>query len=168
MPPSIKYPATADSSEPVSTPSRNDAASRRVGERQHADEQAHGEADAAQQGDAEDLRPRRAVRLAANPPITAIQVAPKTPICLPTNSPAAIPSGTVQQFSSDIPCSETPALAKANSGSTPKATQGCRLSSSCSSSDGSPVGLARQRDGERHGNAGQRRMDARLEHAHPD
>ena len=34
-----------------------------VGERQHADEQAHGEADAAEDGDAEELRPRRAFRL---------------------------------------------------------------------------------------------------------
>ena len=38
-----------------------------VGERQHADEQAHREADAAEDGDAEDLRPRRAFRLAGQP-----------------------------------------------------------------------------------------------------
>ena len=53
-----------------------------------------------------------------------------------------MPSGIgSSRLSSDSPCSETPALAKANSGSTAKATQGCRFSSSCSSSDGSPSAL---------------------------
>ena len=91
------------------------------------------------------------------------------PSGLPMNRPSAMPSGTgSSSLASDSPCSDTPALAKANSGSTPKATQGCRLSSSCSSSDGSPApwlvsGMAMRDD-----HAGQRRVHARLQHAHPD
>ena len=50
-------PATADSSEPASTPSRSGAALLGLVEGQHADEQAHGEADAAQHADAEQLQP---------------------------------------------------------------------------------------------------------------
>ena len=87
-------PATAESSEPASTPSLTcsiRAASPGKGEA--ADEQAHREADAGDQRHAVELRPADAVRplrrgRAAPPP----QMPPKMPICLPTNSPAAIAS----------------------------------------------------------------------------
>ena len=50
--------------EPASTPMRISRRMLGPGERQHADEQAHGEADATQHGDAQELRPGRALRLA--------------------------------------------------------------------------------------------------------
>ena len=80
--------------------------------------------------------------LGARPLATAIPVAPKMPSGLPMKRPSAMPSGTGStSFASDRPASDTPALAKANSGRMANATHGCRLSSSCSSSEGSPAPL---------------------------
>ncbi len=57
---------------------------------QRADEQAHGEADAAQQRRAVDLRASWCIGgRGATPVRSASQIAPNTPTCLPTNSPSS-------------------------------------------------------------------------------
>ena len=67
----------------------------------------------------------------AKPLLLAIQTKPKTPTCLPTNRPRPIPSGTgSSRIEGEIPSSETPALARANTGRMTNPTKWCR---SCSS-----------------------------------
>ena len=67
-----------------------------------------------------------------------------------------------------MPASETPALAKANSGSTPKRTHGPSASSSRSSVLSECPGAGGQRHGERGRDAGERCVHARFHDAHPD
>jgi uncharacterized protein (TIGR00645 family) len=61
----------------------------------------------------------------AQPSRTIAHTQPKTPSVLPTSRPAVMPSDTGCSRSDQLrPASDTPALAKANIGSTRKATQG--------------------------------------------
>ena len=160
-----RNPASADSSEPDSTPSRSCAA-------------CAGSVKASMPMNKLIVKPmppsmptpRSWAQLApsglgAKRLTTASQVAPKMPSGLPTRRPSAMPSGIgSRSLASDRPCSDTPALAKANSGRMANATHGCRLSSSCSSKVGPPVDLGRRwrahRDGDGDDNAGQRGMHA--------
>jgi hypothetical protein len=72
----------------------------------------------------------------AQPSRTIAQTQPKTPSVLPTSRPAVMPSDTGCSRSDQLrPASDTPALAKANIGSTRKATQGCRPCSSASAGE---------------------------------
>ena len=59
------------------------------------------------------------------PNLTASQTLPKMPICLPKNSPAAMPSGSGANSCSAVsPLTSTPALAKPKIGTIAKATHG--------------------------------------------
>ena len=63
--------------------------------------------------------------ICAAPVLTAIKEKTITPICLPTNRPSSIPSGTgCSNDEKDKPTNETPALAKAKIGIIIKATYG--------------------------------------------
>ena len=69
--------------------------------------------------------------ICAAPDLTAIKEKIITPICLPTNSPRRIPSGTgCSNDDKDKPSSETPAFANANIGIIIKATYGLTACSS--------------------------------------
>ncbi|CSA52075.1 Uncharacterised protein [Vibrio cholerae] len=59
----------------------------------------------------------------ATPSLTAAQLKLKMPSGLPRNRPSATPSGSIEVSpANDTPCSEIPALAKANTGKIAKAT----------------------------------------------
>ena len=121
-----------------------------IGEGQPADEQAHGEADAAEQRDAVELRPGRAARQAGEAEADRpARRRPNTPTCLPTNSPAAIAERHGLSRSASVkPAKETPALAKPKSGTIRNATQGCRpCSSRCSGESSASGAPARARTG---------------------
>ncbi len=104
----------------------------------------------------------------AKPPASASQLAARMPLGLPITRPATIPSGTgASSLASVSPASETPALAKANSGKITKAIQGCNCSSRRSSREvpWAPLG---EGDGRGDHHPRQRGVNARLQDAQPD
>jgi hypothetical protein len=75
----------------------------------------------------------------AQPARIANRAAPNTPICLPTNKPAAMPSGTGSMIEDgDRSEKDSPALAKPNKGRMPKATHGASSCSMRRSGEASP------------------------------
>ena len=98
---------------------------RRIRESEIADEEAHREADAAQERHPVALRSGRVGGHVRETEAVASSTNAKTPICLPTKRPSAMPSGTgARRTSADRPARATPAFAKPKTGTIRKATQG--------------------------------------------